>query len=314
MNGYLITNGFLSTQKFQELYDMFCESSNKFFLDLKLISNDEILVDIALDNVVTFSEDTLDNKVVYNNQLIDEGLLKKPGFVLFWDKDVKLARYLEKLGYRVFNSARAIEICDDKSLTHLELMNHGIKMPRTIFAPMTYSNIGYTNYNFLNHIKSKLEFPIVIKEVFGSFGKQVYLANDEEELIDLVKEHGNSPLIFQEYVKSSKGRDVRLQVVGERVVASMYRFNDTGDFRANLSNGGKMKGYTPTKAQENLAIKCCKILGLDFAGVDLLFGENDEPIVCEINSNAHFKNITHATGVSVSDEIIKYIVESLNNK
>ena len=53
-----------------------------------------------------------------------------------------------------------------------------------------------------------------------------------------------------------------------------------------------MKGYTPTKEQEKLAIKTCQVLGLDFAGVDILFGENDEPIVCEVNSNAHFKNIT----------------------
>ena len=289
MEGWLITNGFLSTQKFQELYEMFRESAKKYSLDLKLIKNDEILVDIAIEECTM-----------------------KPDFVLFWDKDIKLAAYLEKLGIRVFNPARSIELCDDKSLTHLELMNHGIKMPRTIFAPMTYTNIGYTNLTFLELVKFRLEFPIVIKEVFGSFGQQVYMANDEEELVNIVRECGSSKLIFQEFVKSSKGRDIRLQVVGNRVVASMYRYNDTDDFRANLSSGGKMKGYTPTKEQENLAIKTCKILGLDFAGVDILFGEDDEPIVCEVNSNAHFKNITDASRVNVSDKIIEYIIEELS--
>lgn len=289
MEGWLITNGFLSTQKFQELYEMFRESAKKYSLDLKLIKNDEILVDIAIEECTM-----------------------KPDFVLFWDKDIKLAAYLEKLGIRVFNPARSIELCDDKSLTHLELMNHGINMPRTIFAPMTYTNIGYTNLTFLDLVKSRLEFPIVIKEVFGSFGQQVYMANDEEELVNIVRERGSSKLIFQEFVKSSKGRDIRLQVVGNRVVASMYRYNDTDDFRANLSSGGKMKGYTPTKEQENLAIKTCKILGLDFAGVDILFGEDDEPIVCEVNSNAHFKNITDASRVNVSDKIIEYIIEELS--
>lgn len=289
MEGWLITNGFLSTQKFQELYEMFRESAKKYSLDLKLIKNDEILVDIAIEECTM-----------------------KPDFVLFWDKDIKLAAYLEKLGIRVFNPARSIELCDDKSLTHLELMNHGINMPRTIFAPMTYTNIGYTNLTFLELVKSRLEFPIVIKEVFGSFGQQVYMANDEEELVNIVRERGSSKLIFQEFVKSSKGRDIRLQVVGNRVVASMYRYNDTDDFRANLSSGGKMKGYTPTKEQENLAIKTCKILGLDFAGVDILFGEDDEPIVCEVNSNAHFKNITDASRVNVSDKIIEYIIEELS--
>lgn len=288
MKGWLITNGFLNSHKFQELYEMFQESAKRFSVDLTLKRNDEILVDIGFDK---------------------DSWANKPDFVLFWDKDIKLASYLEKLGIRVFNSSRSIEICDDKSLTHLELMNQGIRMPRTIFAPMTYSNIGFTNYKFLKHVKSILEFPLIIKEVFGSFGKQVYLANNEEELQIIVSQHSNNPLIFQEFIRSSRGKDIRLQVVGNEVVASMYRYNDTGDFRANLSSGGKMKGYSPTKAQEELAIKCCNILGLNFAGVDLLFGEKDEPVVCEINSNAHFKNITDATGVSVSDKIIEYIIK-----
>lgn len=295
MVGWLVVNGFLNTPKFRELYDMFQKPARKHSVELILKRNDEVLVDINSD--VHYCKDYLSNK---------------PDFVLFWDKDVKLARYFEKLGVRVFNSAKAIAICDDKSLTHLELMDAGIKMPRTLVAPMTFTNVGYTNLDFIESVKSKLEFPFVIKEVFGSFGQQVYLVNDENELHNVVKQHGKSNLIFQEYIRSSKGKDVRLQVVGEEVVAAMYRYNDTGDFRANVSNGGKMRGYTPNKEQVDLAVKSCKILGLDFAGVDLLFGADNEPVLCEINSNAHFKNITDATGISVSDKIIEYIVEIYN--
>lgn len=295
MVGWLIVNGFLNTPKFRDLYDMFQESAKKLSVDLILKGNDEILVDISSDN----------------NYYKD---LNKPDFVLFWDKDVKLARYFEKLGIRVFNPAKAIAICDDKSLTHLELMNSGIKMPMTMVAPMTFTNVGYTNFDFLELVKLKFKFPFVIKEVFGSFGQQVYLINDENELEKVVKQHSDSSLIFQEYIKSSKGQDVRLQVVGSEVVAAMYRYNDTGDFRANVSNGGKMKFYTPTNEQIDLAVKSCKIIGLDFAGVDLLFGQKDEPILCEINSNAHFKNITDVTGVSVSDKIIEYIVDVCNKE
>lgn len=182
-------------------------------------------------------------------------------------------------------------------------------MPRTIIAPMTYANIGYTNYDYLEKVKNTLGFPLIVKEVFGSFGRQVYMASNANELETIVKEHSkNSSLIFQKYISTSKGRDIRLQVVGDKVVAAMYRYNNSGDFRANLSNGGKVKNYTPTKEQADIAIRCCKILGLDFAGVDLLFGEEDEPIICEINSNAHFKNITEVSGVSVSDYIIEYII------
>lgn len=288
LTGWLVVNGFLDTIKFKELYEKFQQSADKFGTSLELKRNDEILVDIVPDLNID-----------------------KPDFVLFWDKDIKLARYLEKLGIRVFNSSKSIAICDDKSLTHLELMNKGIKMPRTIIAPMTYSNIGYTNYDFLDKVKDKLDFPIVVKEVFGSFGMQVYIANNKDDLENIVRDHGNSPLIFQEYIETSKGRDIRLQTVGNQVVAAMYRYNETGDFRANISNGGKMKGYNPTKEQKNLALKAANALGLDFAGVDLLFGKDDEPIICEVNSNAHFKNITEATGISVSDKIIEYIIEKI---
>ena len=294
MKGLLIVNGFLNTQKFQELYEMLKKSAKKFSVDLDLKTNDEILVDI--NSIKGF-----DNKHINN---VD--------FILFWDKDVKLAKYLEVLGFKVFNSASSIAICDDKSLTHLSLMNSGIKMPRTIIAPMTYANIGYTNYDYLEKVKNTLGFPLIVKEVFGSFGRQVYMASNANELETIVKEHSkNSSLIFQKYISTSKGRDIRLQVVGDKVVAAMYRYNNSGDFRANLSNGGKVKNYTPTKEQADIAIRCCKILGLDFAGVDLLFGEEDEPIICEINSNAHFKNITEVSGVSVSDYIIEHIINQI---
>lgn len=291
MKGLLIVNGFLNTQKFQELYYMFQKSAKKFSVDLDLKTNDEILVDINSIN-------GLDNKHIKN---VD--------FILFWDKDVKLAKYLENIGFKVFNSANSIAICDDKSLTHLYLMNSGIKMSRTIIAPMTYANIGYTNYDYLEKVKNALKFPFIVKEVFGSFGKQVYMVSNANEFEKIVKERSqNSSLIFQEYISTSKGRDIRLQVVGDKVVAAMYRYNKSGDFRANLSNGGKMKNYIPTKEQADIAIRCCKILGLDFAGVDLLFGEEDEPIVCEVNSNAHFKNITQVSGVNISDHIIEHII------
>ena len=67
-----------------------------------------------------------------------------------------------------------------------------------------------------------------------------------------------------------------------------------------------MREYLPSEEEKCVAIKCCELLGADFAGVDLLFGENG-PLVCEVNSNAHLKNIMTATGINVADEIYRYI-------
>jgi len=287
MTGWLIVNEFLQSNKFNEIHMWLLDAAKNHGINLLLKTNSEILIDIKSEqkNMITEQVD----------------------FALFWDKDIRLAKYLEYIGLRLFNPAEAIAICDDKSLTHIRLMNSGIPMPRTMVAPMTYNNIGYTNLNFLMGVSEELGFPMIVKECFGSFGQQVYLVNDYNDLKSIVKELEAKPILFQEFIKSSHGRDIRLQVVGDKVIASMLRYSDNGDFRANLSIGGKMKVYNPSKEEIELAVKCCNAIGLDFAGVDILFGENGQPLVCEVNSNAHFKNIFDCTGVNAADWIIQHI-------
>lgn len=284
MTGILIVNEFLQTNKFNEIHTWLLNAAQKQGIELRLKTNAELLIDIS-----------------------EAPEKPEADFILFWDKDVRLACYLEHLGYPVFNSSKAIEICDDKALTHLTLMNYDIPMPRTIIAPKTFANIGYTNYDFLTQVAKALDFPIVVKECFGSFGQQVYLANNFTELAELVKRLGAKPMLFQQLIRSSIGRDIRLQVVGGKVIAAMQRFAEDGDFRANITNGGRMEPFKPTKEQCSLAIRCCAAIGLDFAGVDFLFGEAEEPIVCEVNSNAHFKNIYDCTGVNAADAIMEHI-------
>lgn len=288
MNGILIVNEFLHTNKFSELHNWILETAKKQGISMKLMTNAEMLPDIG-----------------------GEPREKEADFILFWDKDVKLAAYLEQIGYPVFNQTRAIEICDDKALTHLTLSKAGIPMPRTILSPKTFDNIGYTNYAFLGSVVERLGFPMVLKECFGSFGQQVYLVKNEEELLAMVKTIGTKPMLFQEFIESSFGRDIRLQVVGGKVITGMYRYSEKGDFRANLTIGGRMKPYQPTERQCELAIRSCEAIGLDFAGVDLLFGREEEPIVCEVNSNAHFKNIYDCTGVDVAEAMITHIRRKL---
>jgi RimK family alpha-L-glutamate ligase len=294
MTGWLVVNGFLHSYKFNEIHTWLMNAAEKLNIQMYLKTNAELLVDLPK------------KRLNHTEREVD--------FILFWDKDVKLAKRLEQLGYPVFNSANAIGVCDDKSLTHLTLMGEGIPMPRTILAPMTFANIGYTDLSFLKEVANSLGFPMVVKECFGSFGQQVYMVHNEQELVSKVDELGAKPMLFQEYISNSFARDIRIQVVGGKVIASMYRYSDQGDFRANISNGGKMKAYEPTKEQCELAIRCCEIIGLDFAGVDILFDQGENPIVCEVNSNAHFKNIYDCTGVNAADVIMEYIAVTMNNR
>ncbi len=288
IKGCLIINEYLNNSKFSVIHEWFTESARKYLVELKLKTNAEIPMLLGGDSG---PED-----------------LKGLDFVLFWDKDIRLGRFLEGKGFKLFNSADAIALSDDKSLTHMALERAGVPMPKTLIAPMTYENIGYTNLDFLKQAEAVIGYPCVVKECFGSFGQQVYLASNREELLEITKKIGGKPMLFQEFIENSRGRDLRLQVVGDKVIASMYRYSDQGDFRANITAGGKMKPYTPTKAQEDLALLCCRTLGLDFAGVDLLFGNNGETLVCEVNSNAHFKNIYECTGVNAADAILEHIL------
>lgn len=88
----------------------------------------------------------------------------------------------------------------------------------------------------------------------------------------------------------------------------MRRYSDN-DFRANIGNGGMGEGYTPSREEVRLAAACCRLLGLDFAGVDLLHGPDGQPLVCEVNSNAFMAGITACTGIDVAGVLTDYVLK-----
>ncbi len=292
--GLLITNAFLRSDKFDELSRLFLEAADRLALSLLPFTNADFLV--------LYTNDGL--HVVPGEKAL-EALDPLPDFILFWDKDIRLAEAFEQKGIPVFNSSRGILLCDDKSET-LKALAGRVKMPASIMAPMTYEKEGCPDLSFLSVVEKKLGYPLIIKECFGSFGAQVHLAHDRdeaEEILHII----HYPFLFQEWIAESAGSDLRLQVVGDRVVAAMRRENRS-DFRANLSNGGSMSAWKPSKEEEDLALSACRLLGLDFAGIDILSGK-DGPLLCEVNSNAHFKNITDCTGSDVASLILKHCME-----
>lgn len=288
MNGWLVVNSFLRNEKLDKMYALFLSSAKDLGIDLALLRGCEI------------------------SDVLGGGFQKRPlpDFVIFWDKDTILAQMLENAGVRVFNSSRSIDVCDSKAKTYLQLSEHGIPIPQTIIAPKTFEGIGHCDPSFLQMVIGRLKLPMIIKESFGSFGQQVYLANTESEVRNIVDRIGHKDFLFQEFIATSRGRDVRINVVGQQVVASMLRYHDT-DFRSNLSNGGQAKNYAPTEAQKQLALSAVSALKLDHAGVDILFGADDAPVICEVNSNPHFLSVLEYTGVHLSDHIIRHIRDEM---
>lgn len=272
IKGILVTNHFLTSEKYNTLHRHLIESAEKSGIELLRKTN----LELACENS-------------FNCE-----------FALFWDKDTVLAKRIENSGVRAFNSSRAIELCDNKAKTFLEL-DGKIKMPKTIPSPLTYFKSDLSD--FVNKAADILGLPLVFKECFGSFGEQVYLCKSIDEIKQKVSE---KPFILQEYIASSKGRDVRVEVVGGKAVCAMRRKNNS-DFRANITNGGTAEAYSPSSEEERAAVEACRILGLDFGGVDIL----DGGFLCEVNSNAHIINIMNATKTDIAPLIFEYIKEEI---
>ena len=283
MNGWLIVNSFVKWDKFGEIYELLLDAGKKIGVSLEMKTSSDIFCSVQSG----FKD------------------MKLPDFAIFWDKDILLAKRLENMGLRLFNSSECIEVCDDKGQTAIVLQAGGIRTPMTFLSPKAYPAFGCTDLTFLRKAEDILGYPMVIKENRGSFGQQVHLANNSYEAERLIASFKEHPFIMQEYIEESAGRDVRVNVVGGRVVASMYRYNDN-DFRSNITNGGSMKKYEVSEAQAKLAVDACRAIGLDFAGVDVLFGK-DGPIICEVNSNPHFKTTLECTGINMAEHIISHI-------
>ncbi|CAG9619516.1 ATP-grasp domain-containing protein [Sutcliffiella rhizosphaerae] len=287
---WIIYNGNLSEEKFIELASWIDTVAKSYSITTKLVKNNHLLPTCS---------DTGPTLVGYSEPEL-------PHFVIFLDKDVLLAKQFESMGIPVYNNANCIETCDNKSLTFQVLAAHGIPMPKTILAPFVFHQ--HQDYTPFHQAAKALGFPLVLKEAYGSFGMQVYLIHSMGDLLQKINELGNRPFLLQEFIASSKGKDIRLNVVGNEVVASMMRISST-DFRANVSNGGEMLTYDPSEEEIELAIKSSQLVGADFAGVDLLFSEDGSPLVCEINSNAHIKNIFDCTGINVASYIVPHILQ-----
>lgn len=231
-------------------------------------------------------------------------------FAVFLDKNKYLSDALEKNGVKIFNKHQAIRVCDDKGETCLALSGHGIKMPRTVFAPLCYNADSEIDSSFAEYVVNKLKLPVIVKESYGSLGKGVYKADTPEQLLCIMQKLKLKPHIYQEYLGKKVGVDVRVILIGKKVVCAMQRKN-LNDFRSNLSCGGSGEKIELSKEFIEVAEKTAEILDLDYCGVDLLYGDDDSPYVCEVNSNAFFKGIENVTGINVAEKYALYIIDKI---
>ncbi|MBS5479747.1 MAG: RimK family alpha-L-glutamate ligase [Clostridiales bacterium] len=295
MAGYLIYNGFWNPKGPPDAVRRLQQAGERAGEPLTPLPNTALAADFAGGTPAVRRADTPGKEP-----------LTAADFALFWDKDVRLARTMEAVGMRLYNPADGVAVCDDKAATHLALARHGLPMPRTLAAPMTYLHMDAGPAEaFYRTAEELLGYPLVLKECFGSLGGQVHLVRDGGQLRRLADTLAARPFLLQEYIPPG-GEDFRLYMVGGRLTAAMRRVNPA-DFRANIGSGGHGQAYVPTAEETALAQEACRVLGVPIAGVDILHTPQGKPLLCEVNSSAQLAGITACTGVDIAGEIVSFV-------
>lgn len=279
---WVIYNGSLISEKFVDQAELVAEAAMRAGVETRIMKNNDVVMDLSAD-------------------------MELPDFAVMLDKDILLGYFLKSRGVPVYNDPAIIDLCDNKAKQYIALAAAGVPIPETIIAPKVYPAFSIRDSGYFERVLERLGLPMIIKEGQGSFGMKVYLIETEEQFYEKVEALRGIDFVFQEFIQSSHGRDIRVNIVGGDIVAAMYRESKT-DFRANITNGGEASPIELTEEQRVMAIAAARATGAIFAGVDLLFDINEQPLVCEVNAAAHIRNILNVTGINVADAMIAYIL------
>lgn len=210
----------------------------------------------------------------------------------------------EGLGAKVINSLHTAIMCGNKLFTHMELLKSDIAIPKAFCAFSNQSAMSTLNKN---------GYPKVIKPVVGSWGRMIALLKDKEAAEAVIEDREHMyPLYhvfyFEEFVKRPP-RDIRSIVVGDRVVAAIYRYSGDNEWKTNMALGGKAEACKVTNEMEELCLKAARTMKGEILGVDLMESENGL-LVHEVNNTTEFKNTVRVTGVDIPSLIIDHLVNS----
>ena len=218
-----------------------------------------------------------------------------------------LLSQLEKIGACMVNSRETVEISADKYRTYLKLQDYGLTQPKTVLIPN-----ADTWEESLKSLDSK--FPIIMKTLEGSKGVGVLFIESERQIESLVQllysQNDDVDLLIQEYIKTDG--DIRVIVLGGKVIASMKRDVVEGDFRSNVSQGAKVKEYKLTELELEQCLLAAKAIDGSWTAVDFIPSKNpkkDPPYILEVNHSPGTEGIEKATG----DNIVKKVIDFYSN-
>lgn len=257
---------------------------------------------------VTMSISAQDPAAYYKEQLVEgfDAVIPRIGAsVTFYGAAV--VRQFELMGTYSLNASVAITRARDKLRSMQILAAKGLGLPVTAFAHDARQT---------DHVLGLVGgAPAVIKLLEGTQGIGVVLGETEQSAKSVIEAFrgANVEILVQEYIKESKGSDIRAFVIGNKVVAAMKRQGAKGDFRSNLHRGGSAKAIRITPEERSTAVRAARALGLKVAGVDML-RSNHGPVIMEVNSSPGLEGIEKATGKDIAGMIIDFMEEDRQNR
>ena len=213
-----------------------------------------------------------------------------------------LAACLEFLGFIVINKFKVGETCGNKLITSLTLAKSNVPTPKTHFAFSAESAIEVINTT---------GFPVVLKPITGSWGRGVFPLRNEEvaNMVIEMREDKDSPLsriyYIQEMIKRPP-RDLRCIVVGDKIVAAIYRYSTENEWRTNVSRGGKVELAPVTNELEDIVLRAAKAVGGGILGVDLMEDEKRGLLVHEVNNTVEFRGASNVSESDIAGAMIDY--------
>jgi [lysine-biosynthesis-protein LysW]--L-2-aminoadipate ligase len=213
-----------------------------------------------------------------------------------------LTACLEFMGFMVINKFKVGETCGNKLITSLTLAKSNVPTPKTHFAFSAESAIEVIN---------TIGFPVVLKPIIGSWGRGVFPIRDEEVanvIIEMRKENDNplSRIYYVQEMIKRPPRDLRCIVVGDKIVAAIYRYSVENEWRTNVSRGGKAELAPITNELEDIALRAAKSVGGGILGVDLMEDEKRGLLVHEVNNTVEFRGASNVSESDIAGAMIDY--------
>lgn len=205
-----------------------------------------------------------------------------------------LLHALRTSGVRVWNDARAIERCVDKSMTTFLLHRAGITTPRTRTMEGEIAGAAYA---------LEAGRPLIFKPLFGSQGKGLLKV---DTLADLPSpEDADNIYYLQDYVPASGEtfHDWRIIATRSRIIAAMGR--KAGSWITNVHQGGAPVACTPTPEMAALALAALAAVDADYAGIDLIRAPDGRLMVLEVNSNPSWRGLQSVTDIDIADAVVE---------